>query len=208
MKKLLTLATAAVIFTGCQHLANLPLGGTGTNGTTNGTNTIETITDILGVVLGTNKMNKRSIIGDWKYYRPGLAFESENLLSKAGGIMAADQAKAKLQSGYQSLGINANNTYFSFKEDQSFVGKIDGLPVSGTYMLDESTGKVALKMLLGTYNATVRTSGTGGMSLLFESTKLLKLLQTLAAFSGNTGLQAIGELSKTYKGMLIGFDLN
>ena len=207
-KTLLTFAAAVMLFSSCGNLGSSILGGMGGDGTTNGTNTIGTITDILGSVLGTNKMTTRSIVGDWRYYQPGLAFESENLLSKASGTVAAAEAKQKLASGYQSLGISSANTCFTFKEDQSFSGKIDGLPVSGTYTLDESTGKVAMKMLLGTYNATVRRSGTSGMSLLFESSKLLKLLQALAAFSGNAGLQAIGELSKTYKGMLIGFDMN
>ena len=48
---------------------------------------------------------------------------------------------------------------------------------------------------------------TTGLSLLFESKKLLTLIQTAAALSGNTELQTIGEISKNYEGIRLGFDL-
>jgi hypothetical protein len=49
---------------------------------------------------------------------------------------------------------------------------------------------------------------TGGISILFEGKKLLTLLQTMSAFSGNKDLQTISELSKKYDGVRIGFDMN
>ena len=47
---------------------------------------------------------------------------------------------------------------------------------------------------------------TGGMSFLMESKKLLNLFQTLAAMSGNSTLQTMGDLSKNYDGVRIGLD--
>jgi hypothetical protein len=46
-----------------------------------------------------------------------------------------------------------------------------------------------------------------GISLLFEASKLLNVLQVASALSGNTNMQAIGELSKKYDGVRIGFDM-
>lgn len=45
------------------------------------------------------------------------------------------------------------------------------------------------------------------MSLNFEATKLLTILQSAAALSGNSTLGTIGELSKNYDGLRLGFDL-
>ena len=45
-----------------------------------------------------------------------------------------------------------------------------------------------------------------GIGLLFEASKLLTLLQTMAAMSGNTNIQAVGDISKTYDGLRVGFD--
>jgi hypothetical protein len=47
----------------------------------------------------------------------------------------------------------------------------------------------------------------GGISLLFESKKLLNVLQVLAAMSGNSTVQKVGELSKNYEGVRLGFDM-
>ena len=46
------------------------------------------------------------------------------------------------------------------------------------------------------------------MSILFESKKMLSVLQTVAAISGNSSLQTIGDLSKNYDGVRIGFDMS
>ena len=47
-----------------------------------------------------------------------------------------------------------------------------------------------------------------GISILFEGKKLLSLLQTLAAFSGNQNLETVSEISKNYDGVRVGFDMN
>jgi hypothetical protein len=52
------------------------------------------------------------------------------------------------------------------------------------------------------------TGSTTGISLLFEGKKLLSLLQTVAALSGNSTLGAIGDLSTNYSGLRMGFDMS
>jgi hypothetical protein len=44
------------------------------------------------------------------------------------------------------------------------------------------------------------------MAILFEASKLLTVLQTMAALSGNQSVQAVGDISKTYDGLRVGFD--
>jgi hypothetical protein len=46
-----------------------------------------------------------------------------------------------------------------------------------------------------------------GISILFEANKLLTILQTMSALSGNKDMQTIGDLSKNYDGVRIGFDM-
>ena len=52
---------------------------------------------------------------------------------------------------------------------------------------------------------TMRSSG--GVSFLFESKKLLTVLQTIAALSGDQTIQTVGEISKNYDGVRLGFDM-
>jgi len=205
MKKrnMIAMAVAAIMMAGCGGM------GTGTgadNGILNGVDASSALGNILGSVLGINKVSETTILGTWKYAGPGCAFTSDNLLAKAGGEVAAQKVKAQLQSHYSSLGLNSSNTYISFKEDKTFSGKVDGKTLSGTYTLDVNTGQITLKTLLLTMNGFVNLNTTG-MSLLFESQKLLTMLQGLGALSGNTTISAVGELSKNYKGVRIGFDM-
>lgn len=157
-------------------------------------------------VIGTDKPKKKDLIATWHYQQPGAAFTSENLLAKAGGEVAATQVKEKLASYYATVGISSSNTYIQFKDDNTFSGKIDGKSISGSYTYNEDDCKLEMKMLLFSATAYAKKT-TVGMSILFESKKLLTLLQTMAALSGNSTLETMGDLSKNYDGVRIGFDM-
>ena len=157
-------------------------------------------------VIGMDKVSARGLIGTWTYMGPGCAFTSENLLAKAGGEVAAAQIEEKLLPYYQQVGISSGNTYITFKEDGTFTSKIDGTPFSGNYTFDESTQKITLKGLLLSVNCYTKRE-ISGISILFEAKKLLTVLQTMAALSGSKDMQAIGDLSKQYEGVRVGFDM-
>jgi hypothetical protein len=157
-------------------------------------------------VIGMDKVSSRGLIGTWNYMGPGCAFTSQNLLAKAGGEVAAAQIEEKLLPYYQQVGISPSNTYITFKEDGTFTSKIDGTPFSGNYTFDEATQKITLKGLLLSVNCYTKRE-ISGISILFEANKLLTILQTMAALSGNKDMQAIGDLSKQYDGVRVGFDM-
>ena len=173
---------------------------------TAGTATTDALGNVIQSVLGgTSKPTKQNIIGTWNYSQPGCAFTSDKLLAQAGGELVASEIKSKLQPTYQTLGINSSNTQVVFKEDGTFSAKIAGKSWSGTYTFNESTSQINMKGLLLNMNCYAKKNATG-IGLLFESSKLLTLLQTMAALSGNSSLQTVGELSKTYDGLRLGFD--
>lgn len=191
------MAAAVLILTGCM----------GTNsGILSGVDTTSALGNILGSVLGVNRVSEANLVGTWKYTAPGCAFTSDNLLAKAGGEVAAQKIKSQLLPHYQSLGISAGNTLFTFKEDKTFSGKLAGKAISGTYTYDPQTGAINLKTLLLSMNGYI-TLTTKGISLLFESQKILSVMQTLGALSGNTTIGTISEISKNYDGVRVGFDL-
>ncbi|MBQ9215629.1 MAG: DUF4923 family protein [Prevotella sp.] len=167
-----------------------------------GTGVINAVSSVIGL----DKVRTQDLIGTWNYSRPGCAFLSENLLAKAGGEMAAVQIEEKLLPYYQQVGISAANTTIVFNENGSFSAKIAGTPLSGSYTFDEATQQIKLKTLLLSMNCYAKRE-LGGISILFEADKLLTILQTMSALSGNKDMQAIGEISKNYDGVRIGFDM-
>lgn len=198
MKKVIVgfAALACIAMTSCGNMSQV-LGAM-----TNGTGVVNAITSVIGL----DKVKAQNLIATWKYNGPGCAFTSENLLAKAGGEVAAVQIEEKLLPYYQQVGISANNTYITFNEDGTFTSKIAGTPFSGKYTFDEATQKITLKGLLLSMTCYTKKE-TNGISILFEAKKLLTVLQTMSAMSGNKDLQAIGDLSKNYDGVRVGFDM-
>lgn len=185
-------------------------GGNSNNTTGSTTSKVGSIVgSILDNVIGSTTFKKADLCAHtWKYKSPGCAFTSENLLAKAGGEIAAKKVEEKLSTYYQKAGFSSSNTYFKFNEDGTFNAKIDGKSWSGTYTFDEKTHAIDLKgRLLLSLNGFA-TKNTSGISILFESKKLLTIIQTLTALSGNTTLGTIGEISKNYDGIRVGFDLS
>ena len=187
----------------CLLLTNCGNMGQVLSAMTNGTGLGNAITSVIGL----DKVSQKNLIASWKYKGPGCAFTSENLLAKAGGEVAATQIEEKLLPYYQKAGISSSNTYITFNEDGTFTSKIAGTSFSGNYTFDEKTQQIKLKGLLLSINCYAKRE-ISGISLLFEAKKLLNILQTMAALSGRSDIQAIGDFSKNYEGVRIGFDMN
>lgn len=208
---------AKTILAGLVCLALTSCGSLGTTGSGSGMGDIlgsvlgavtngQTIGNVLSSVIGLDKPTQAELIGTWKYRQPGVAFTSENLLAKAGGEVAATTAKEKLAAYYSGIGINSGNTYLQFTQDGQFAGKVDGTPISGSYTYDPQKCLITMKTLLFSLPAYAKKT-SGGMSILFESKKLLTVLQAVSAISGNQTLSTIGDLSKNYDGIRLGFDM-
>ena len=193
-------------------------GTTGTTGTTGSSGSIlgdviggvlqgGTIGNVITSVIGAQKVSQQDLIGSWTYSGPGCAFTSEQLLAKAGGEVVAGQIKTKMQPYYQQIGINGQNTTITFSQDGTYSASFRGVPMNGKWSYDASTSKVTLSGLILNINCYAKRN-VNGIGLLFEGKKLLNILQTMAAMSGNQSIQAVGEISKSYDGVRLGFDFS
>lgn len=176
------------------------------NGVIGVLNNANTIGDVISSVIGSNKLTKSQLYGTWKYNGPGCAFTSNSALAKAGGEVVASQIKAKLKEDYNKVGFTSRNTQLTFNKDNTFTAYVDGKKFSGNYTYDESTNALKLTGLLLSLNGYA-TRNSQGVAILFESKKLLTLIQTMATMSGNATLSSIGEISKNYNGVRLGFDM-
>ena len=164
-----------------------------------------TISNVITSVIGAQTVTRANLIGSWRSDGPGCAYTSDKLLAKAGGEVVAAQIKTKALPYYQQIGINSSNTYITFNQDGTFSASFRGTPISGNWTFDEKTYKVTLQGMLLTINCYAKRNANG-VGLLFEAKKLLTLLQTVAAMNGNSNIQSVGEISKSYDGVRLGFD--
>ena len=167
------------------------------------------LNSLLGSLLS-NTLNEKSIIGTWTYMQPEVRFESENLLAKAGGELAAASIESKVDSYLGKIGIKKGSTTYTFNEDKTFSVKTGSKTIlSGTYTFNASSKTLSMTDALGLTNqtATVGMDGTN-LCLLFEASKLLSMANTAAGILGKTNATAgtvASVIGSNYNGMKVGF---
>ena len=201
MKK--TTITSAIMAM-CLMLSScvLPGSSTGTNTTTgNDAGNIlgsvlgsEAGGDILNSLLGTilsKTLTEESIYGTWVYQSPEVRFESESLLAKAGGEIAAQSIERKLDSYLTKVGIKQGVTTYTFN------AKNKTLKMQGTLGLMNQ-------------NCTIGMDGTN-LCILYDADKLLTVANSVGSILGqvsSTVGSVAGIFGENYKGMKLGLAMS
>lgn len=226
MKKLITLAAIAIAsaaLTSCS-IASLVGQGVAANkflkNTEQASSLIKTaggilssqgtISNLLSTFLGGTAITEQTLLGTWTYQGVDVAFESENLLAKAGGAVAAGSIEEKIDAQLSKYGIKAGAVKFTFNADHTFVATLGGRNVNGTYTYDPKTRKLNLVAALGLFNQTCTVGSNGlGISLLFPADKILSLASTVGAIAGgsNSTIASLSSLLNNYNGMQIGLQM-
>lgn len=151
--------------------------------------------------------NTASMVGTWTFTGSALEFESDNLLQKAGGSVAASAMEKKLDGFLEKVGIQPGEMSFTFNADSTFQTYIRGKELNGTYSYESSSQKVSLMFSKLLNIKTTVNCISGQMELLFPSDKILDLITFLTSKSNNSTLQSIHSLTDSYDGMMLGFSL-
>ena len=199
-KSILTLFAATALL-----LSSCMTPGMGTTSTTNSSS------DVLGSVLGAVLSNvlfggQSGILGSWYYNAPTTAFTTQNTLTSAGGNATVANMNSSLASNYNNIGINRNNTSFSFLNGNTFSAKVNGIPFGGTYVYNPQNGEITLKTSTETLKGNVIKTQRG-MGLMFDSTQMVNLLQKEGKVSNAAAVQAVSKLAKSANGARVGFEL-
>ena len=136
------------------------------------------LSGVAKAVVGNKATTASSIIGTWTYSGPECQFESENLLAKAGGEMAAKEVEEKMIAVYNKVGMN--NIRYTFNEDGTYSYQMKKRTVTGS---DMSMVFKADKLM-----------------------SILKTI-TGAASKVNSTAATINSVAEAYDGLMLGFEL-
>ena len=183
--------------------------GTGYGTTSNTASTSSVLGSVLGsvlssVLLGGMTYDQSGLLGSWNYNGPSAAFTTQKTLTNAGGNATVSNMTSSLASSYNSIGINSNNTSFSFLEGNKFSAKVNGIPFSGTYAYNPQNGEISLKTASETIKGNV-TKTERGMGLMFDSAQMANILQKEGKVGNTAAVQAISKLAKSANGARVGF---
>ena len=164
------------------------------------------LTSLLG---GSSAVTASDLQGTWTYRKADCVFETQNLLLKAGGEMAAAKIESQLESQLGKVGINPGACSFTFNSDGTYVATIGQYNLTGNYTLNTKSNTLTMTYLAGIGRISPKVVKTGAsISLLFEGDKLLSMVQKVGKLSSNSTVNSLSSLINAYDGMLVGMQLS
>lgn len=164
------------------------------------------LTNLLG---GSSAVTASDLQGTWTYRKADCVFETQNLLLKAGGEMAAAKIESQLESQLGKVGINPGACSFTFNSDGTYVATIGQYNLTGNYTLNTKSNTLTMTYLAGIGRISPKVVKTGAsISLLFEGDKLLSMVQKVGKLSSNSTVNSLSTLINSYDGMLVGMQLS
>ena len=164
------------------------------------------LTNLLG---GSSAVTASDLQGTWTYRKADCVFETQNLLLKAGGEMAAAKIESQLESQLGKVGITPGACSFTFNSDGTYVATIGQYNLTGNYTLNTKSNTLTMTYLAGIGRISPKVVKTGAsISLLFEGDKLLSMVQKVGKLTSNSTVNSLSTLINSYDGMLVGMQLS
>ena len=165
------------------------------------------LSGVAKAVVGNKATTASSIIGTWTYSGPECQFESENLLAKAGGEVAAKEVEEKMTAVYNKVGMD--NIRYTFNEDGTYSYQMKKRTVTGTYVFDDAAKTITMTGKLGLKTVAYVTVTGNDMSMVFKAEKLMSILKTItgAASKVYSTAATINSVAGAYDGLMLGFEL-
>ena len=164
------------------------------------------LTNLLG---GSSAVTASDLQGTWTYRKADCVLETQNLLLRAGGEMAATKIESQLESQLGKVGITPGACSFTFNSDGTYVATIGQYNLTGNYTLNTKSNTLTMTYLAGIGRISPKVVKTGAsISLLFEGDKLLSMVQKVGKLSSNSTVSSLSTLINSYDGMLVGMQLS
>ena len=159
-----------------------------------------------------DSLSQKDLIGTWTFEGTAVRLETDDILKKAAGEIAASKAEEKLDEYCRKYGLTAKVGTFTFKEDGTFESTNGKTTQKGTYTLKGD--KLTLKYgngkhikNIGSLTATVKRESSGEISLLWDASRMIDVFTSLTAKTSNASLQSISTLLQGYDGLKVGIRL-
>ena len=167
------------------------------------------IEDMIEGVFSTSKIEVSDLAGEWTTVGPAVSFQSENLLSKAGGVAAASTLESKINPYFEKYGLTG--AVFTIKNDGTFTLKVKKITLQGIITkVDDGVFDFAFqafgKKRIGTLKTYVQKTSKS-MDIMFDASKLQTLMSSVASLTKDKIAQKAKDLIKSYDGICVGFEL-
>ena len=190
---------------------------------TSTSNVLGGLGNLVAGLLGTDKVNQKSIVGTWNYAKPAVVFESEDLLTNVGGMAAGKAVEEKLQTYLDKIGFTAGKVKMTFNEDGT--GKITYGSKNISFQWSVADSDLTINLASGTLSMFTSSSNLSkytsfkmnckvnltNIQLSFKADKLLQFISKVVSAAGsatnNSTISTITGLANKVDGMYLGLTL-
>lgn len=154
----------------------------------------------------------KDLVGSWKYKEPAVAFQSENLLMKAGGVAAAKTIEDKLAPYYKAAGCD--KMVMTVEADSTFTMKLKLGTFSGKITTEDNGKKIFFhfsllkRVNIGTMEAFIKRNSKDEIEITYDVSSLISILEKAGSITGRTSIKTLTALLKQYDGITAGFTLS
>ena len=168
------------------------------------------VTDIIEGVLSTSNLEVKDLAGVWTSTGSAVAFQSEDLLSQAGGAAMASTIETKINPYFTKYGIVGS--VITIQTDGSFSMTLKKITLKGKIIKGENNKFILSfeafgKNNLGNVNLYIQKTSTS-MDLMFDASKLKTILSSIASLSKKGLGNSLNSLLNSYNGICIGFKMS
>lgn len=167
----------------------------------------DNIKDALGGVVDELTNKQINVEGEWVFEESAIEFESDDLLKKAGGALAASQLKEKMNEALEKIGITKGSFEYWF-DATNFSSQMGKIPSKGTYTIDQENKTMTMSYAANLIKSECKVKCSGDkLTLLFKADKLLEIVALIAGKSETASLKTLSGLLNEYDGCNIGFEM-
>ena len=168
------------------------------------------VTDIIEGVLSTSNLEVKDLAGVWTSTGSAVAFQSEDLLSQAGGVAMASTLESKINPYFTKYGIVGS--VITIQTDGSFSMTLKKTTLKGKIVKGENNKFILSfeafgKNNLGNVNLYIQKTSTS-MDLMFDASKLKTILSSIASLSKKGLGNSLNTFLNSYNGICIGFKMS
>ena len=168
------------------------------------------VTDIIEGVLSTSNLEVKDLVGVWTSTGSAVAFQSEDLLSQAGGVAMASTLESKINPYFTKYGIVGS--VITIQTDGSFSMTLKKTTLKGKIVKGENNKFILSfeafgKNNLGNVNLYIQKTSTS-MDLMFDASKLKTILSSIASLSKKGLGNSLNTFLNSYNGICIGFKMS
>lgn len=168
------------------------------------------VTDIIEGVLSTSNIEVKDLAGVWTSTGSAVAFQSEDLLSQAGGVAMASTLESKINPYFTKYGIVGS--VITIQTDGSFSMSLKKTTLKGKIVKGENNKFILSfeafgKNNLGNVNLYIQKTSTS-MDLMFDASKLKTILSSIASLSKKGLGNSLNTFLNSYNGICIGFKMS